>query len=60
LGNAIDAGEPPLHEDLAVNFQPMVVSRFDEVIDAKLPVDPRLPMTGMERADRKPLLPVSA
>ena len=34
-------------------FQPNAVARFDEVLAAKLPVDPRLPITGVKRADCK-------
>ena len=33
-----------------VGFQPMAGARFYEVFTIKLTVDPRLPMTGMERA----------
>jgi hypothetical protein len=36
----------------------MAGARFHEVIATKLPVDPRLPVTGMERADRKQLRPL--
>jgi hypothetical protein len=36
----------------------MPVSRSDKAFNTKLPIDPRLPVTGMERADRKWLLPL--
>lgn len=40
------------------NFQPIKVARFDEVLATKLPVDPRLPPTDLEQADRNWLQPV--
>lgn len=38
--------------------QPMAGAGFDEVLNTKLPVDPRSPMTGLEEANHKRLLPV--
>ena len=40
-------------------FQPIAGAHFGEVIAAKLPVDPWLPMAGLEEADHKELIPVS-
>lgn len=36
----------------------MAGARIDEAFTPKLPVDPRLPMTGPEEPDRKSLLPL--
>jgi hypothetical protein len=32
-------------------FLPMAGARFDEVLASRLPINPRLPMTGLEQAD---------
>jgi hypothetical protein len=37
--------------------QPMAGARIEEAFTSKLPVDPRLLMTGSEEPDRKSLLP---
>lgn len=37
----------------------MAGAHFDELVDTKRPIDPRLRMAAMEQADRKSLLPVT-
>jgi hypothetical protein len=43
-----------------LNPPPTAGACFDDVITNKLPVGPRLQMTGLERADRKLLIPLPA
>jgi hypothetical protein len=38
----------------------LAVARFEEMFATKRPIDPRLPMSVLEQADRKSLQPVSA
>jgi hypothetical protein len=45
---------------LNVGSQPNAGARFDAVLASKLPVDPRLPPTALEQADRNRQQPVSA
>lgn len=41
-----------------VGNQPIAGARIDQVPAIKLPVDPRLPQTALEQADRNALQPV--
>jgi hypothetical protein len=53
-GTASHRGDPK------VSSQPITGVRFSEVLATKLTVDHRLPMTGVEQADRNWLLPLLA
>ena len=41
-------------------FQPMAGAPIEEMLTSKLPVDPRLPLTALEQANRNGLPPASA